>query len=47
MTKAPLSKQNSKTQSDNTKCHQHFDYTTIADRLSTEIWVATANQLYG
>ena len=40
MTKAPTSTEKSKKnqQSDNTKRHQNFDYTTIADRIRTVIW---------
>ena len=35
MTKATTSTEKSKKQRDNTKRHQNFDYTTIADRLRT------------
>ena len=38
ITKAPTPTEKSKKQRDNTKRHQNFDYTTIADRLRTVCW---------
>ena len=38
MTKADTPKDKPKKQRDNTKSHQNFDYTTIADRLRTVSW---------
>ena len=38
MTKTPSPTEKSKKQRDNTKSHQNFDYTTIADQLRTVSW---------
>ena len=38
MTKASTPTEKSEKQRDNTKHHQNFDYTTIADRLRTVGW---------
>ena len=38
MTRAPTLTEKSKTQRENTKCHQNIDYTTIAHRLRKVSW---------